>query len=124
MSWRTESSPQFELPPFTVTLPSDGVFEVTTGGSPAGDTVVGVFDVNGTQLIGCDDDNPTPQDFYSAFSCCLPAGDYCIGVKGFNGNPISAYTTNFRSAGSCSANPDPTQNGCGIENTYGSCDPF
>ena len=109
---------------FSVTLVVDGVLEITTAGDPQGDTVVGVFDSGGTQIIGCDDDNPTPNDFYSLFFCCMPAGTYCVGVKGFDADPITNYSITATSPSTCAADPDPTQNGCGIENTYGACDPF
>ena len=100
------------------------IFEIETAGDPLGDTVVGVFDSAGNVLVGCDDDNDIPSNFYSLFSCCLPPGTYCIGVKGYNSNPIANYSINFRPAGSCVADPDPTMNGCVIENTFGACEPF
>ena len=85
---------------------------------------VGVFDSMGNVLVGCDDDNSTPGNFYSQFSCCLPPGDYCIGLKGFDADPIAHYSVVFRDKGACTADPDPTMNGCVIENTYGACEPF
>ena len=109
---------------FTVTLSVDSVLQIETAGTPGGDTVVGVLTSDGTQLIGCDDDNSTPNDYYSLFSCCLPAGTYCVGVKGYNANPIPSYGATFGNGGACSADPDPLMNSCNIENTYGACEPF
>ncbi len=111
---------------FSVSLASAAVFEVVTSGDPGGDTVVGVFTPAGTPLIGCDDDeNATIAYHYSRFSCCLPAGTYCVGVKE-NGNDgtIASYGVTVSQAGACSANPDPLQNGCAIENTGGDCSPW
>jgi len=108
-----------------VTLTGDTVFGVLTDGDPLGDTVVGVFDSAGNSLIGCDDDNPITNDLYSAFSCCLPPGDYCIGVKGYNSNPIVNYIVDFNNGGSCTApDPDPLLADCNIENNFGGCVPF
>ena len=100
----------------------DGWLE--TFGDPGGDTVVGVFTPDGTQLIGCDDDNPMVFNYYSLFSCCLPPGTYCVGVKGYNANPIENYNIDFNAAGSCTADPDPLNANCNVENTFGACVPF
>jgi len=107
-----------------VALSADTIFEIITDGDPLGDTVVGVFDSAGNVLVGCDDDNTIVNNFYSLFSCCLPPGTYCIGVKGFNANPIVNYSIDFNDAGTCTADPDPLLNNCNIENTFGACIPF
>ena len=109
---------------FSVALSADTIFEIITDGDPLGDTVVGVFDSAGNVLVGCDDDNTIVNNFYSLFSCCLPPGTYCIGVKGFNANPIVNYSIDFNDAGTCTADPDPLLNNCNIENTFGACIPF
>ena len=109
---------------FSVTLTGDTVFEIITDGDPFGDTVVGVFDSDGNNLIGCDDDNPIVNDLYSLFSCCLPPGDYCVGVKGYDSDPIVNYSIDFNNAGSCTADPDPLEAGCNIENNFLGCVPF
>ncbi len=110
---------------YAITLSSDTIFTVETTGAGNGDTVLAVFDSSGTPMIGCDDDKVFFQDFYSEFSCCLPPGDYCVGVKAFNPNAsVPVYTIDFRSDGTCTADPDPTMNGCAVENNYGACDPF
>jgi hypothetical protein len=106
---------------YSLTLTEDTVLTVETAGDPYGDTVVGVFDSVGAQMFGCDDDNPTPANYYSLFTCCLPAGSYCIGVKGYNADPISNYSISFIDVGACTAEPEPN---CSIENTYGACEPF
>ncbi len=69
--------------------------------------------------------SPFLLDRYSEFSCCLPPGTYCVGVKEFSPlNSIPSYSVDVRNAGTCSANPDPLLNGCIIENQFGSCIPF
>ena len=109
---------------YSLTLTEDTVFQIETAGTPGGDTVVGVFDAAGNQLYGCDDDNPTPNNFFSAFSCCLPPGNYCVAVKGYQDRAISNYSVTFLNAGSCDTDPDPAIAGCTVENTFGACSPF
>jgi hypothetical protein len=109
---------------FRLTVTEDTILEIETDGDPFGDTVVAIFLGDGTEMIGCDDDNPTPNDFYSLYGCCTPPGEYCVGVKGFNATAIGAYSITFRDTGTCVADPDPTKNNCATENTFGACDPF
>jgi hypothetical protein len=109
---------------FGLTLGADTQLTIITAGDPLGDTVVGIFDTSGSEFYGCDDDNPVPNDYYSLFLCCLPAGDYCVGVKGYNADPIANYSASFIDSGSCSAPANPNDAECTVENTYGACDPF
>ena len=111
---------------YSVTLGVDTIFELETEGVlNLGDTVVGIFTSDGSQMIGCDDDKPILLNRYSLFSCCLPPGTYCVGVKEFNPNAaLPDYSIDFRNAGTCSANPDPQLANCQIENVFGGCVPF
>jgi hypothetical protein len=107
---------------YKVTLTANSVFEVLTNGNPNGDSVVAVFNAAGTQLYGCDDDAEFGIGFfYSHFTCCLPPGTYCIGVKPFNQNgpsppdpvPIASYAIQFNYTGTClPPSQDPAQAGC------------
>ena len=109
---------------FSLTLTEDTTLELTTFGPTAGDTVVSIFDSTGAAQYGCDDDNPILNDRYSLFLCCLPPGDYCVGVKGYDANPIPNYTIRFRNTNACSTDPDPANAGCPIEQTFGACSPW
>jgi hypothetical protein len=129
-------SPGTDYDYYSIELATNTIFEVRTTGQPAGDTVVAVFDPSGTPMVGCDDDEDgTIGYYYSRFSCCLPPGTYCVGVKAFNPNgasppdptPISDYSVEFSYTGTCSANPDPLQNGCPLTDTpayNGACSPW
>jgi hypothetical protein len=77
-------------------------------------------------MVGCDDDVPQGNNFYSQFQCCLPPGTYCIGVKSFGPtpNPIANYSVTVRATEVCTPNPDPLANNCGVENQFGQCVPF
>ena len=112
---------------YSVSLGVSAQFIAETDGEPNGDTVVGVFLPDGSQMIGCDDDLPQGNQFYSKFQCCLPAGTYCVGVQswGANPNPIANYSITLRTPQTCTANPDPLANNCPIEDDFGECnDPF
>jgi hypothetical protein len=118
--------PGSDLDFYKVTLGSDMFFEIETDGDTGGDTVIGLFTPDGQTFLACEDDNPTLNDFYSFFRCCLPPGEYCIAVVPFqNGatqpTPINDYTVHFRYGGVCDANPDPLQSNCGFENNFGGC---
>ena len=118
-------SPNGDYDYYSLSLSADTTLEIETNGDPFGDTVVAIFDSDGNVLIGCDDDKVFFVDFYSEWSCCLPPGNYCVGVKEYDPlATINNYSVSFRNQGTCSADPDPTMNGCAIENTFGGCIPF
>ncbi|HXV75923.1 MAG TPA: PPC domain-containing protein [Candidatus Polarisedimenticolaceae bacterium] len=95
-------SPIGDYDSFLLSVPSEGLIDIeTTGGS--GDTVLSIADSAGNVQIGCDDDDG--EGFFSKWSCCLPAGDYCVSVKDWgNNSTISSYTINFTDLGSCTPN--------------------
>jgi hypothetical protein len=104
---------------FRLTVTSDTVAEVETAG-PSGDTVLEIRSGDGTEYIGCDDDGGV--GLFSLWSCCLPPGDYCVGVKDWNNNStIGTYTVDFRDLGSCTAG-EPLV--CPITDPFDQCDPF
>jgi len=104
---------------FLLSVTSDTTAEVETAG-PTGDTVMEITGADGTPFIGCDDDDGV--GLFSKWSCCLPPGDYCVGVKDWNNNgTIGAYTVDFRDLGSCIAS-EPLV--CPINDPFEQCDPF
>ena len=129
MAWLASISPATDYDYFSLSLASDTVLDVITSGQPNGDTVVTVFDDTGAIVIGCDDDVDTSGFLrYAQFSCCLPPGNYCVGVKSYaNQTEISEYLVEFRYNTSCVADPDPTNNGCPLVDTpnfAGACEPW
>jgi hypothetical protein len=84
---------------FRLTVPADGYVEIETTGS-SGDTVITVTTADGVTFVGCDDDNG--DGLFSLWSCCLPAGEYCVQVKDYSPfSTISGYTISFRDLGTC-----------------------
>jgi len=92
-------SPAGDQDSFRLTVPSDGFVEIETSGA-FGDTVVNLTSADGVTFVGCDDD--AGDGFFSLWSCCLPAGDYCVSVTEFSPSAtIPNYTIEFRDAGAC-----------------------
>jgi hypothetical protein len=84
---------------FLLSVGADGLVEIETAGG-SGDTVLNIASTDGSEQIGCDDDGG--DGLFSKWSCCLPAGDYCVTVKDYLDNgTISAYTIDFRNLGTC-----------------------
>jgi hypothetical protein len=76
-------SPALDYDYFRVTLPANSVFEVLTNGNPNGDTVVAVFDQNGTlPFYGCDDDAEFGIGFFYSHFLLPAAGDVLRGCEG------------------------------------------
>jgi hypothetical protein len=62
--------------------------------------VLDISATSGTPQIGCDDDSGV--GLFSRWSCCLPAGTYCVGVKDyFSDEEIPNYSVDFRYLGGC-----------------------
>lgn len=98
-------SPAGDRDNFTLTVSDDSFVQITTSG-PAGDTVLKISSVDGSTTIGCDDDNG--PGLFSSWSCCLPAGDYCVTVRDFGDNStIPSYTVGFQGLGACSPSNPP-----------------
>ncbi len=103
---------------FALTLLEDTLVACDTGTSGGGDTVLELLDDAAQNLICCDDDSST--GFNSAFSVCLPPGDYTIGINGWNGGTgADPYNLNCTNEGPCTADPDPANAVCTHDN-----DPF
>jgi hypothetical protein len=111
-------SPAGDQDYFLLTMPEDGLVEIETNG-PSGDTVLNIASTDGSTQIGCDDDDG--DGLFSKWSCCLPAGSYCVGVKDYgNNSTIATYNIDFRDLGTC-APGDPLV--CDIS-TSPQCNPF
>jgi len=94
---------------YLLSVGADSIVEVETKGA-VGDTVLQVSSMDGATVIGCNDDGG--DDLFSLWSCCLPAGDYCVTVKDFDDtSTVPGYTIDFRGLGACT--PDPA--GCPID---------
>jgi hypothetical protein len=92
-------SPSGDYDSFHLTVPADGFVEVETSGS-SGDTVINLTTADGVTVIGCDDDEG--DGLFSRWSCCLPAGEYCVQVKAYSAfSIISNYSIDFRGLGTC-----------------------
>jgi hypothetical protein len=103
---------------YLLTVPADAYVEVQTDG-PVGDTVLDINSMDGSVQIGCDDDSGNGT--FSWWGCCLPAGDYCVGVKAYGDNvTVPIYSIEFREMGVCLPN-DPLQ--CSISLSP-QCNPF
>ena len=86
---------------YRLSVPADTLVDIETRG-PSGDTVLDISASGGEPQIGCDDDSG--DGTFSRWSCCLPTGTYCVGVKDFgNNNTIPLYNVDFRAVGSCNA---------------------
>ncbi len=84
---------------FLLNVPADGFVNIVTSG-PRGDTVLQVQNADGSVVVGCDDDGG--DGLFSAWGCCLAAGDYCVTVKDFGDNStIGQYSIDFADAGAC-----------------------
>jgi hypothetical protein len=99
-----------------LSVPADGFIRIETDG-PTGDTVLAVRNADGSIPVGCDDDSG--NGLFSAWECCLPAGDYCVVVKEYGSNgTIANYEIGFSDLGSCT----PT-GVCPFSSSF-QCDPF
>ena len=104
---------------YRLVVTSDAVVEFETSG-PTGDTVIEIRSGDDVEYIGCDDDDGV--GLFSLWSCCLPPGEYCVGVKDWNNNgTIGAYNLDVRDLGSCVAG-EPLV--CPINDPFSQCDPF
>jgi hypothetical protein len=84
---------------YKLTVPADGAVEIETSG-PFGDTVITITSADGVTFVGCDDDEG--DGLFSRWSCCLPAGEYCVQVKAYDpGSTIPNYSIDFRGVGTC-----------------------
>lgn len=98
-------SPAGDRDHYTLSLAGDSSVLIETRG-PSGDTVLQIESADGSTIIGCDDD--AGAGLFSSWSCCLPAGDYCVVVRDFGDNStISSYNIEFTDLGSCTADPVP-----------------
>ena len=94
-------SPVGDRDHFLLAVPEDSIVEIETTG-PGGDTVLQIESADGTTIIGCDDD--AGENLFSLWSCCLPAGDYCVVVRDFGDNSaIPLYEIDVRGLGACDA---------------------
>lgn len=88
-----------DLDHFMLTVPEDMYVEIESSGA-SGDSVIEVWSADGSTFIGCDDDGGA--GLFSLFECCLPAGDYCVVMRGYSAySTISSYTIEFRNGGTC-----------------------
>ena len=84
---------------FLLHVPAGSLVDIETLG-PSGDTVLDISAASGNPQIGCDDDSGV--GLFSRWSCCLPAGTYCVGVKDyFSDEAIPNYSIDFRYLGGC-----------------------
>jgi hypothetical protein len=91
--------PAADYDSFRLTVPADGFVEVETSGS-FGDTVINLTTADGVTVIGCDDDEG--DGLFSRWSCCLPAGEYCVQVSAYSPfSTIPNYSIDFRNLGAC-----------------------
>lgn len=92
-------SPAGDYDYFALTVPADGYVQMETTGI-SGDTVLNIYSADGSAFVGCDDDNG--DGLFSLWSCCLPAGDYCVEVRAYSSSStISAYNLEFSDLGTC-----------------------
>jgi hypothetical protein len=92
-------NPAGESDHFMVTLPEAAFVELETTG-PSGDTVINITSADGLTFVGCDDDGG--DGLFSAWGCCLPAGNYCVAVRAYSpSSTIPNYTIQFRGVGAC-----------------------
>jgi hypothetical protein len=109
-------SPIGDYDVFLLNVAQDGFIRIETDG-PTGDTVLAVRSADGAIAIGCDDDGG--NGLFSAWECCLPAGDYCVAVKEYGSNStISNYEISFSDLGSC------TPTGVCPISSSSQCNPF
>jgi len=108
-------SPAGDFDFFSLNVPTDQVVEIETTGST--DTVL---QLSGDSEIACDDDSGA--GLTSFIGCCLPAGDYTIGVKHFSSFSTGDYDLELRSGIACSPLDPPA---CTADpGSFGSCEPF
>jgi hypothetical protein len=103
---------------FLLTVPTAQVVEIET--SPL-DTVMNLSSADGSTGYACDDDSGSAA-FSSRIFCCLEAGDYCVGVKGWTTSTTGDYEIDFRGGIECEPLDPPVCTADG--SPYGKCDPF